>query len=36
MKEKHKLIKRLLLEGKTLEEIRIEAYHKQLFIAIKK
>jgi len=26
MKEKHKLIKRLLLEGKTLEEIRIEAH----------
>jgi len=25
MKEKHELIKRLLLEGKTLEEIRIEA-----------
>ena len=26
MKEKHELIKRLLLEEKTLEEIRIEAH----------
>jgi len=26
MNEKHELIKRLLLEGKTLEEIRIEAH----------